>query len=456
MNPQSAVSEQPGRADDAGRPPVVITLVHGTILFARWRLGSRNTESGKRVDASRRSARVGAAKKIAEVEWYREGSQFRKRLQKSMEIPCTVTEFVWSGANSEWERLCAAGAEREFYEKAPKRRASSAKTLREHLASYPGADHVLIAHSHGGNVCLAALHDPEVRRAVKALVCLSTPFINVRSRGDSETLQKFLIWAGRLILIGLFFWSTYLIKKMVPKPWDSVVWTAGFLGPVFLWAFYAAFTEDRRKALRNWAFAKRRAFTAPPILALLSDGDEALLALKIAEGLNGVLRALWRLAVQIPLRIFALQNRAGRNPWLSVPVFGGLTVVFLGWLLTHDVTSPLQTHDWSPWIVFKFILAALILSSGLILSWCLVLALPGLVAAAVGFVGLACIRWLAFGWAGYMGMEMTAETCPIGSATMIRLGPHRSARGLRHGHSYHDRRAPIHIARFIRKTLASH
>jgi hypothetical protein len=36
---------------------------------------------------------------------------------------------------------------------------------------------------------------------------------------------------------------------------------------------------------------------------------------------------------------------------------------------------------------------------------------------------------------------------------MTRLGPRLGLRGLRHGYSYNDRRAPVHIARFICRTL---
>ncbi len=66
---------------------------------------------------------------------------------------------------------------------------------------------------------------------------------------------------------------------------------------------------------------------------------------------------------------------------------------------------------------------------------------------------LGLLRWVAFGWAGSFDLEMTAETCPVGTATIARLGPRLGPRGLRHGYSYNDRRAPVHIARFIRRGL---
>lgn len=46
----------------------------------------------------------------------------------------------------------------------------------------PSAKHILIGHSHGGNVALYALREPLVANAVKRLVLLGTPFLTVRPR----------------------------------------------------------------------------------------------------------------------------------------------------------------------------------------------------------------------------------------------------------------------------------
>ncbi|HKE83300.1 MAG TPA: hypothetical protein VKB50_06085 [Vicinamibacterales bacterium] len=368
-----------------------------------------------------------------------------------------MTQFKWSGANREWDRLCAAGADADFLDHPSDQATASGQspTLRKHIAQYPGAAHVLIAHSHGGNLCLAALNDPQTRRAVRALVCLSTPFINIRGRTDSPALMGFSHAARLLCFLVALLGSIALFDKWLPEAWREATWVAGFLLCIFSYASYSVFTEKRRKALRQWASAKRRGFAEPSVLALISDGDEALLVLKIAEGLNAALRGLWRLAVGIPLRIFAAQRRFGNNLRLSLPVFAAVVLLALAAFLAEDVTSPLRTGYWSVLIVLKFLVAALFASAGVIFLWCFVLALPGLVMVIFGFVGLSFVRWLAFGWAGYLGVEMTAETCPVGTAQITRLGPSLRARGLRHGHSYNDRRAPVHIARFIRQTMAS-
>src|SRR5512143_3175303 len=47
---------------------------------------------------------------------------------------------------------------------------------------------------HGVNVLLAALNDPHTRQAVRALVCLSTPFISVRDHWTGKRNKLRGLW----------------------------------------------------------------------------------------------------------------------------------------------------------------------------------------------------------------------------------------------------------------------
>ena len=362
-----------------------------------------------------------------------------------------MTDFEWSGANTEWERLRYAGAERDLTD-APAG-PPDAGTLRAHVAdtkkTYPDARHVLVAHSHGGNVCLAALRNRDTRAAVHGLACLSTPFVNVRSRADSAVLADFLYFAGIGVLGGALFGSIYLVSELIPEPWDSTVWMAGFILSLFAWAIASVRTEKRRITLRRWGSTRRTALHELPVLVLLADGDEALLALKIAEGVNAAVRGVWRLASVVPLRVFSVQRRWGNDWRVALPTYAVAAVAVLLWLLWSDVSVMSLS------MVGNAILAALVLPGFVLLLWSLLLALPALIITPVGFVALGLLRWLAFGWAGSFDLEMTAETCPVGTATITRLEPRRGARGLRHGYSYNDRRAPVLIGRFICSTLAA-
>ena len=86
-------------------PSVVVTLVHGTVLLARWPWLART---------ARRLGTLWPSRARGEIEWHQEGSTFRRRLPRAMGDECCVTDFDWPGANTEWERLCDAGAEGDF------------------------------------------------------------------------------------------------------------------------------------------------------------------------------------------------------------------------------------------------------------------------------------------------------------------------------------------------------
>jgi hypothetical protein len=117
-------------------PATTVTLVHGT--FAR-----------------------GAA-------WTRPDSAMRTEWPTSPERPVVFTVFEWSGENSHEARQTAAS--------------DLAAHLRKVAAAHKDAAHLVIAHSHGGNVALAAMAQEEVRSRVAAIACLNTPFISCEAR----------------------------------------------------------------------------------------------------------------------------------------------------------------------------------------------------------------------------------------------------------------------------------
>jgi len=137
------------------RHQLLITLVHGT-----WGRGF----FPRRQRQNRRPL------------WFEEGSPFLTRLSTELrDIPHKITPLLWSGANSIFVRD------------------ETAQHLAEHLSAehgdHPQATQLVIAHSHGGNIALRALHHLHQHDASRScgaesasplVVTLATPFIEVQ------------------------------------------------------------------------------------------------------------------------------------------------------------------------------------------------------------------------------------------------------------------------------------
>jgi triacylglycerol esterase/lipase EstA (alpha/beta hydrolase family) len=125
-------------------PEYVITLVHGT-----W---------GR-----------GVVLPHGDAEWTRDNSSFCHAIAVAL-TPHEVLfqRLRWSGRNSHRARLKAAGQLSEL--------------VGDLKLQYPKAHHVVVAHSHGGNVALYCLRKSDPRKQVDGIVCLSTHFINVHRR----------------------------------------------------------------------------------------------------------------------------------------------------------------------------------------------------------------------------------------------------------------------------------
>jgi hypothetical protein len=115
-------------------PEIVVTIVHGT--FAR------------------------------DAEWADRDGPLARRLRE-LEHVRSVEEFNWSGRNSHGERM---GAAVDFM-----------GHHRRIAADFPGAAHCVIAHSHGGNVVLAAANRLE-KGALTGIAFLSVPFLFLEHR----------------------------------------------------------------------------------------------------------------------------------------------------------------------------------------------------------------------------------------------------------------------------------
>ena len=424
------------------RQEIIVTLVHGTILFARWPTVFRLL----------RRIRAALSRGAAKPQWYQRGSPFATALGEALGEECrNIQPFEWSGGNTVWDRL------------------SGSVTLRQHIATiaatHSAAAQVLVGHSHGGSVCLAALGDAETRKRVKAFVSLATPYVHVRQRSDSENVETALAALGFLTFTAVMLATMSWLESQVGNFWNAVIFTFAMFTVMALGATVWNRRRARIAAVRAWAESlkeHREEDGAPARMIVISDGDEALLALKIAEALGAMSRGVWRLAFRFVELVGQAWGALGRRAWILYTV---LATAFLAFVLTNDHESPwgpVAGVPWTIWYPLKAVLAAII--APLLLFFLVVLALFVLTLAAlfVGFPPLVFFRWLAFGWGGAPGVDVTAESLPLGSVTAVRLPapapplvPAPAGRGLRHSELYNDARVPPRIAMFVRREVGA-
>ena len=140
--------------------------------------------------------------------WFEEGSPFLARLSTELhDIPHKITPLLWTGENSIRIRDETAQV--------------LAKQLSAEHAEHPQATQLVIAHSHGGNIALRALHllhQPDDSRLCEAdgptplVVTLATPFIEVHQAdfGDEPA------WVRTAIVLALWWPPWVLTKSLFP------------------------------------------------------------------------------------------------------------------------------------------------------------------------------------------------------------------------------------------------
>lgn len=134
--------------------------------------------------------------------WTQADSTFFQSLQQQFEGETIHRRITWPG-------LCGS-----FANNGHDYRLAGAKilvqSLKDSFAEFPKAEHWVIAHSHGGNVALYALRDPEVAQGVQGVVTMATPFIQCSPRAYSTstiTMWPLLFMSIGLVLLLLLFVS---------------------------------------------------------------------------------------------------------------------------------------------------------------------------------------------------------------------------------------------------------
>jgi len=181
--------------------------------------------------------------------WTSDGSKLCKALREKLCGEIVIRRFPWSGANRNSDRIEAGK--------------KLADTLNENLDSYPDAAHFVIAHSHGGNLALYALHDSRLQERLSGIICMNTPFISA-SRRDAEQL---FFGLGVLFIIAYGVWVASGFA-LIAGGWGEygAVGTIAFVlamlllfavvGLIYRWLFRLG------RRLQSWLQQKREDMTA--------------------------------------------------------------------------------------------------------------------------------------------------------------------------------------------------
>jgi hypothetical protein len=171
--------------------------------------------------------------------WF-EKSTFLERLRRELQdVPHKITPLRWSGANSIVERDKAARNLAEY--------------LSAEHAAHPNATQLIIAHSHGGNIALRALHHLQMRDvsysadgANPFVVTLAAPFIEIHQTnfGARPLVMRislfFVIFAVGFVFPRFLFPS--LLHEYVSSVQTIVLFSVLLMG--WWWIFWRANTRQ--------------------------------------------------------------------------------------------------------------------------------------------------------------------------------------------------------------------
>ena len=255
----------------------VVTLVHGT--FAR------------------------------DATWIRKESALSDRLSELLDGSVLTAPFQWTGNNS-MEARQAAALELQDH-------------LRSLLDDWPTAKHVVVGHSHGGNVALYALRDEKLESEIVGVACLATPFLVARPRRLGPFGFEHLFVMGLLVLAIIGGAVGALLGQWLDQlvTFSPAIGFAAALVAVATWMIVLP-------RWRAWAWDVVEQLALPPLentslLIARPIGDEASSSLSGVQAFGWAVTRVWT----------KLSNRSGRflegSPVRKVVLFYPATLLRL-------------------------------------------------------------------------------------------------------------------------------
>ena len=204
--------------------------------------------------------------------WYEEGSKFRAALGRVVE-GVQFKVFKWSGGNSAGARHRAVRLFRTY--------------LRRAFKDDPTACHLIIAHSHGGNIALEGSRS----FPIAGIATLATPFLTVRPLRLTIAENWFLngaLWGLIQLPLLLALGGLYFYRMQLPIGIEPPDWLIALFFLLLLPLIFTLGVGDLIRALpptpsHDDSEHSSLEATETPILVLRAHGDEAAWALGLAR-----------------------------------------------------------------------------------------------------------------------------------------------------------------------------
>lgn len=382
--------------------------------------------------------------------WTLPKSRLRASLSRVFGANVLFERHPWSGANRFGARSRAAAALKE--------------RIRLLRTRHPTVPIAIVAHSHGGNIALSAVSQL-LEGSVRAVVCLSTPFLIAEPRGLQE-IGRFASWSVPsvicFVVLQLAFHTPGTQLTYVTHP--VVIVIAALAG-------VAARSRARATAEALHHALSYKVPTATDVLLLRMPGDEASSGLNAVSLLSTALEGLTERITQPILDAESFLHGAKSRIRAHLSTVLCVSLVFVG------VGTWLWTRAGSSGVAMRF---ALILYAGPVLLF--------VIATQGGFIfsiwkyssaalALAPAGVLLAAFAIPLGPELalsalflhvSAEPSPMGTFTVTMVpSAGRDSRGasrgvdsaprvsgLKHSRTYDDARALDALATWLAARLA--
>ena len=395
--------------------------------------------------------------------WTQDNSALRQALSDALGPSTTFNPFSWSGENSFIGRAEAVEHLRS--------------DLKRSMGRADGGRHIVIGHSHGGNVVLKALEDSTISEHVEAVVCMSTPFIVARPRefGDHS---KFILGMAKvmwcLVAGALVAWPVFAVDGQHEAGWRGIATLLlALVGGLASWYAMSKVGAAWKRRAYEWATTVTvRAPGSPTRLLIVrpaaDEATEGLSALHLPVALT---THAWKALAWIAS--VPLYAAAWADHWASGRVYRrlvtglGLWLVGAAWTLGLYPDAPSDRKE-----VLLIYLAAVLFVSALVSTEVGLLRLVAFIATPIFLVlgtvyivlllALSLVAlpfntsfrgaWAFARTAFWLGpIDLSAEHgVPGNSEISIRVLNADAPTGLRHSAPYEDPVALAWISEFVR------